>query len=405
MQSTIERGVGRVDPPPFLYQPLRVAYCIDGMGVGGTEMNAVRTAERLDRRRYALTVVALNADGPLRARYDAAGIPVEAFPIPNIYGARAVRQGLRLRRFLAEQRIDVVHCHDMYTNVFVSAWARAARVPVVITSRRWELFAPSVYALPNRLAYRASDCVLANSAAVARLVRDETALPAERVAVVPNFVDDAAFEPMDDLARARALAELGVPRGAFVVGVVANLTPIKDHATLVRAVARLAARRPMLHLVLVGDGPCRPAIAALAEELGISGRVHFAGLRPHLPNLHHLFHLSALTSTSEGFPNSLVEAMAAGRAVVATRVGGSPDAVEDGVTGLLVPPRDPGSLAAAIETLAADDDRRRLMGERARDVAAERFTASAAVGALEALYDRLAGARRSSARAGARGRG
>jgi glycosyltransferase involved in cell wall biosynthesis len=304
-----------------------------------------------------------------------------------MYGPNALREGLRLRRYLRD--VDVVHSHDMYSNVFATFWARAAGAPVVLSSRRWEVFPRRVYALANRLAYRSSDCVVANSPWVAKLVRTGEGVAADRIAVVPNFVDDAAFVAPRPDERARLLAELGVPRDALVIGIVANLSPIKDHATFLRAVARLAPAWPSLHAVLVGEGSCRPALEAQAREAGIADRVHFAGLRPHTPNLHHLFDVSALTSTSEGFPNSLVEAMAAGRPVVATAVGGVVDAVEEGVTGLLAPAGDDARLAELAASLLEQPVRRRAMGAEGRARAQARYSASAALGALEGLYESL----------------
>jgi glycosyltransferase involved in cell wall biosynthesis len=290
--------------------------------------------------------------------------------------------------------VDVVHSHDMYSNVFGTFWARAAGTPVVLSSRRWDVFASRAYAVANRIAYRRSDCVVANSPAVARIVRSQEGVAEDRIAVVPNFADDAAFVAPRPEERARLLAELGVPRDALVIGVVANLTPIKDHATFLRAVARLAPAWPSLHAVLVGDGECRATLVARAREAGIADRVHFAGLRPNVPNLHHLFDVSALTSVSEGFPNSLVEAMAAGRPVVATAVGGVVDAVEDGVTGLLAPAGDDGRLAALTASLLEQPVRRRAMGAEAHRRARERYSADAAIGSLETLYESLVAQRR-----------
>ena len=388
MELTLTRGVEPAGPAPLPHPAVRVAFCIDGMGLGGTEINAVRTAERLDRERFALSVIALHGEGPLRARYEEAGIPVESFPIGSLVGRDALHQGRRLRRLLVERQVDVVHCHDMYSNAFVAPWARLARVPALITSRRWGAFERRSHAMANGVAYRLSDRVLANSPGVAALLRAE-GVPAARTVVVPNFVDEEGFVAPSARERAALRAGFGVPVDALVLGIVASLTSIKDHATLLRAVASVVPAYPALHLVLVGDGPTRGASEELARELGIVDRVHFAGLRPHLPNLHHAFDLSALTSASEGFPNTVVEAMAAGRPVVATRVGGIPDAVEEGETGLLVPPGDAAALSAALAALLGDPSRRARMGERARAVAESRYSARVAIGALERLYDEL----------------
>jgi glycosyltransferase involved in cell wall biosynthesis len=371
---------------------VRVAYCIDNLEPGGTELNAVRTAERLDRSRFEVLVISLQESGPLAARYAAAGLRVIPLPIPNLYSAAAVRQGVRLARLLAEMRVQIVHSHDMYNNVFATVCARAARTPVIIASRRWwRSVAARRYRVANTFAFRLAHCVVANSAAVALSLQTEDGVRPDRIAVVPNFVDDAAFAPVSAAERAARRYELRVPADAFIVGIVANLWPVKDHATLLQAAARLAPRWPEFHVVLVGDGQCRQALESLTRTLGLEDRVHFLGRQPNEPNLHHLFDVSVLSSVSEGFPNSIVEAMAAARPVVATDVGGVGDAVSDGESGLLVPPSNPGRLAAAIEELLLDPHRRRALGTVGYERARARYQAAAVVASLEALYDRLLG--------------
>jgi glycosyltransferase involved in cell wall biosynthesis len=372
---------------------IRVAYCIDNMGVGGTELNAVRTVERLDRSRFDVSVICLQESGPLAARYAAAGVQVLPFPIAKLYGVRAARQGIRLARALATNGIQIVHSHDMYNNVFATVCARFARTPVILASRRWwRSVIAQRYRIANTLAFRLAHCVVANSPAVASSLQTEDGVRPERIAVVPNFVDDAAFTPLSADERRAMLHELGVPDDALVVGVVANLLPVKDHGTLLRAAALLTSRWPRLHVVLVGDGECRAALEGLARALGLEGRAHFVGRRSNEPNPHQLFDISVLCSVSEGFPNSIVEAMAAGRPVVATDVGGVTDAVSDGETGLLIPPSNPDRLAAAIEALLLDPERRCALGSAGRDRARDRYHAATVVGSLEALYERLLGA-------------
>jgi glycosyltransferase involved in cell wall biosynthesis len=362
------------------------------MEVGGTELNAVRTAERLDRRRFALSVVCIHPDGPLLARYDEAGIRVHALPMTSMIGVGAVKQAVRLVRLLREQRAEVVHSHDAYTSVYATVCARLAGVRGIIASRRsWA--SPHLKGRimrANRAAYRLAHRVVGNSPSVSRLVEREAGLPAARVVTIPNFLDPKAFEPLEPSERARLLAELGVPAGAFVVGIVARLSPVKDHATLLRAVAELRRSLPSLHAVLVGGGPERERLESLARELGIADAVHFAGQRPPLPNLHHLFDVSVLCSTSEAFPNSVIEAMAARRPVVATSVGGVPDAVRDGVTGLLVAPGDASAIAAAIRRLHDDSALRERFGRAAEAAARVGYSESAVIAQVEALYTRLA---------------
>jgi glycosyltransferase involved in cell wall biosynthesis len=370
--------------------PIHVVFSIDTMSVGGTEMNALRSAAQLDRTKFRVTVVTLRGDGPLTQRYAEIGVRVERFPIFNLYGPATVRQALRLAQFLRRERVSVVHCHDQYSNFFSVVSARLADVPVIIASKRW-LHSTLVYRVANAVGFRLSSRVLANSPTVARSLEREDRLRAERVVVVPNFVDDAVFAPPSDAQRAEWRRELDLHEGARIVGIVASLLPIKDHATLLRAASILRARWPELRIVIVGDGPVRSSLQTLAESLGVSDLVRFAGLRPQTPSFHHLFEISALCSTSEGFPNTLVEAMAAGKPIVATDVGGVRDAVRDEENGLLVPVQDPGAFSGAIDALLSDPERAREMGAHGLRRAREEFGARVVIGSLERLYEQLLG--------------
>jgi glycosyltransferase involved in cell wall biosynthesis len=368
---------------------IKVVYCLDTLQIGGTELNAVRTAERLDRSRFDLRVVHLHQDGPLLARYHALGVPLRHLPITSLLGARTAAQGVSLAGYLRRERVDIFHSHDIYCNIFGVPWARLAGVPAVVASRRWWDASPRPsQQAANRLAYRFAHQVLANSPSVARLVEEE-GVSRRRVKSIPNFVDDAAFAALPHDERLAGRRELGVPDDGLAVGVVARLVPVKDHATLIRAAALLAADYPRLHLVLVGDGDTRPALEALAAELLPADRVHFTGTRGNDVNLHQLFDVSVLSSLSEGFPNSVVEAMAASRPVVATSVGGTADAVIDGETGFLVPPRDPAAMAAGLRRLLDDEQLRRTMGRAGSDRARREYHAASVIGTLSTWYESL----------------
>ena len=369
-------------------EPVHVVFSIDTMSVGGTEMNALRTAERLDRRRFRVTVVTLRGEGPLAARYADLGIPVVRFPIHSLYGPGTVRQGLRLARFFRREGVSVVHCHDQYSNFFTVMSARLARVPAIIASKRW-LHSPLRYRIANGIGFRSASRVLANSAAVARSLERDDHLAPNRTVVIPNFVDEAAFTPPASDTERGWRETLDLNGAGPVIGTIASLTPIKDHASLLRAVARLAPSWPTLRLVIVGDGPLRGELQQLADALGITSHVRFAGHQPNVPSFHFLFDISTLTSVSEGFPNSLVEAMAAGRPIVATNVGGVPDAVRQDENGLLVPPGDPAALATALHALLSSTERREQMGSASARRSRAEFHATAVVSSLQHLYDEL----------------
>jgi len=375
----------RASSPERSERPIRIAYCVSTLQTGGSELNAIRCAERL-RGEFEFTIIH-HQGGPLSQRCEAAGMDMVRFPLRNLYGADAVRQGVAFARLLRKRRFDVVHSHDIYMNMFVAPWAAITGVPF-IASRRWwhDRRDRRKYWLPNVVAYRLAKRVLANSDAVARSLFEHDRVRHDRIVVVPNFVEEGAFRRLGE-PEARAIrSEWNLPAEALVVGIIARLEPVKDHATLLRAIARLRPRWPSLRLVVVGGGSRAPALEALATSLGIRDASLFLGERAHEPNLHHLFDISVLCSTSEAFPNTIVEAMAAGRAVVATNVGAIPDAVQADVTGLLANPGDDERLACAIESLLLDPARRRELGANGQRRARAVYHADTVLPRLAALY-------------------
>ena len=367
-----------------------VVFALDTMRDGGTELNAVRTAERLDRKRFDLRIVCLDDQGPLAERYRAMDIPVVTLPLHSLYGRSMLSSGRRLARYLRDEHVQIVHAHDMYTNIFATPWALLARTPVVITSRRWWHSLPNrKLQLGNRAAFHMSDAVLANSPQVARSVAEREGVRSDRIWHVTNFVDAAAFEPLGDELRASARVQWGIPDGALIVGCVARLVAVKDHETLLNAFALVRQSCPSAHLVLVGDGESRSGLEALAARIAVRDAVSFVGEVRDGANHHRMFDVSVLCSLSEGFPNSLVEAMAAGVPIVATGVGGILDAVTDGENGLLVPPRDPRALARGVTRLLGSATLRNAMGRAGRTRAETRYGAESALAALEGMYDTL----------------
>jgi glycosyltransferase involved in cell wall biosynthesis len=364
-----------------------VAQVLDTLEIGGSELNAVRTSERLDRSRFDVRFFCFRTGGPLRSRLDAAGIPVQEIPIRGLATSAALREGLAFRRLLREERFDIVHAHDPYSNIFAAPWARLASGPVVIASQRWwkNVHRPALR-IANRIAYRFAHRVLANSPAVAEQVIDHEHVSRARVCMVPNFVDESAFASLDPRLASDLRRDLRLDAGVVSIGIVANLYPVKNHAMLLRAVARFAPRWPSARVVLIGDGGERAGLEEMARSMGIADQVHFAGRRSHVPGLQGLFDIVVLCSFEEGFPNTIVEAMASARPVVATKVGGVGDAVEDRVTGLLVPADDDATLANALESLLADRVQRERMGQAGQLRARRLYYVDVVMNSLESLY-------------------
>jgi glycosyltransferase involved in cell wall biosynthesis len=339
---------------------IRVCYCIDRFDIGGTELNAIRTLERLDPRLLDVRVFHLQDDGPLRRRYEALGWPMRHVQVRGFVSIAAARSAARVAAEWRAWNPGIVHCHDLYTNIFFAPIGRLATRARVITSRRWWHATPNARLVRlNRFCYRLSHAVLANAPAVASLLHQDEEVPLSKIAMIPNFIDDTDVGAAAPEEVAALRESWRVPSDAFVVGIVARLAKVKRHDLLLRAFSRLPADS---HLVIAGDGPEEGSLRQLAADLEVSSRVHFLGRQPPGGYSATAFDVGVLCSDSEGFPNAVVEILAKGVPVVSAAVGGVPDIVCDGQNGILVPKGDESALARALHDLRSDPLRRRRLG-------------------------------------------
>jgi len=350
---------------------------------GGMEFGVVKLVNGLDRSRVYSSVCATTPGGRLRSLI-AAHVPVFEMGRRRGNDPRLVWQLFRLFR---RERPHVVHTHAWGTLVEGLAAARLARVPVVVHGEHGTLQLRAHQRSVQRVGWTLADQVLSVSSRLAARMAAETRFPVNRVQTIRNGVDLSRF---GHLSRTEARRVLGLADDELVVGTVGRLVPVKDHVSLLRAMAHLAGRHVPATLLVAGDGPLRADLEALAGKLGISGSVRLLGHRPDIEVVLAALDVFVLSSTSEGLSNTILEAMASGVPVVATRVGGADELVDDGVTGVLVPAREPESIAAAVEILARDTPRRVEMGARARQRAGTEFGLPAMVGHYETLYLRLA---------------
>jgi glycosyltransferase involved in cell wall biosynthesis len=247
---------------------------------------------------------------------------------------------------------------------------------------------PAYQGLADLFLSSLTDRAIAVSASTRDFLVRERHVPADRVRLIWNGAPLDEFAPVSpDVARA-ARRSLGIAEDALVAGTIGRLSEQKGHRYLVEAAPALLASRPSAHLLIVGDGDRMEALKAQASALGVASRITFAGHREDVRALLGALDVFCISSTYEGTPLALFEAMAAGRAIVSTAVDGCREVLEDGVTGLLVPPRDPAALAAAIGRVMDDAARRRSLGDNAR-AASTRYDIRACVTAMEALYDEV----------------
>jgi glycosyltransferase involved in cell wall biosynthesis len=353
---------------------LPIAIFLTSFDPGGTERQMIELIRRLSPARFDVRVVCFHRRGAWLPRVEASGAPIVEFPIHGFFNVSALSQLRAFGGWLREQRIQVLQTCDYYSNVFGLAGGALAGVPLRIASRRDVNPGRTRAQLAvQRAAYRLAHRVVANSPA-ARTALLQERVPPERIAVIPNGVDAGA---LDNVRRQRPVR---------TVITVANLRPEKDHRSLLAAAEMLAPRFPELRFQVVGDGPLRAELEREAAVRGIADRVVFLGHRDDVPALLAAADLYVLPSRTEAFPNGVLEAMAAGLPVVACAVEGLLNMVDEGETGMLVPPADPAALAAAIAQFAADPARASRVGAEARARATARYSFESMVANFEALY-------------------
>jgi glycosyltransferase involved in cell wall biosynthesis len=368
---------------------LKVLQLIPTLDRAGAEKQMVLLATGLPRDRFAVEVATLTRSGPLEADLQAAGVPVTAFR--KRHKADPIVLG-RLSRFLAERRFDVLQTWIFAANVYGRLAARRARVPVVITSEmaadvwksRWQL------AIDRRLA-AGTDAVVGNSQAVVDFYRG-VGIPSDRLLRIDSGIARASAVPGEAEASA-VRAALGVSRQAPVVLFAGRLAPQKAVDDLLRALDLLQHVRPDVVTWIAGDGPERSRLEDLARAFRLGDRVRFLGHRDDVPSLLAAADVLVLPSRFEGLPNVVLEAMQAGKPVVATAAPGTAELVVDGETGRLVPLGDTRTLARALREVLDDRALASRLGEGGRRRVESHYDAATMIDAYASLYERLARAK------------
>jgi len=361
-------------------RPLRVGYVNWSLGLGGAEQVIIQLALACHRRGHEVSVFTLNDVGEFAAPLIAEGIPVVALHKRGHYDASVL---WRLAGEFRRRKLDVVHTHLWGGNLWGRLAARLAKVPIVVTTEHnLDSWKPRSYMWLDRwLAGFATSLV-----AVSQQVRgfyESHRVGIGRWQVIYNGVDVQAMPPR---GRRAAYAALGIGADAVVVGWIGRFVGAKAPERFVDAMAVACHAEPRLRALMIGDGPLREQTAAYLAERGLADRVILTGLRKDVPELLAGMDLLAFSSEREGLSIAMLEAMAAGVPIVATRVGGNTELIEDSVSGVLVEPNRPEALARAIVELARDPRRAAAIRGAARARATQRFSLDAMVDAYESLY-------------------
>lgn len=370
-------------------RPLRVMYVVPDLGLGGAERHVTTLMPNLDRARFEPAVVCIGVEGELFA--DLGDVRAVALQRSKRQAFGALRDLIREMRAF---RPDVVLLRGYNAELLGRVAARVAGVPhcVVWVHNHFDTEPRgAVRRIADRVLDRGTTAYFGVAEAQLEYLTDDLGHPADKIRVIHNGVEPTAYRCDDDR---RAVADLGIGDGDPVVGIVAALRPEKDHANFLRAARSVVDHLPEAKFLIVGDGPMRPEIESLRDELGLGDNVVMAGARHDVPDLLLAMNVVVLSSFSiECFPMALLEAMAAGRPAVCTDVGGVREMIDEGVTGYLVAPHDPGALARRLLDVLTDDALARRMGRAARARVEALFSLRASVAKTEAVLDELTAVR------------
>lgn len=378
--------------PPSGQRVPHIVSLIDGWS-GGAEGFARLITVHLDRDRYRRTLcVTREPDDPVdevQTRRELADAGATLLKLGRRHRGD-LAPFVKLVRFLRSENVDVLHAHKFGSNVWASVLRGAGQVPVAIAHEHtWSYEGQPVRRmLDRRLISARCDRMVAVSALDRRRMIEIEHIDPRRIVIVPVGIPERHATGHD------VRAELGIPASAPVVVSVGHLRAQKAFEVLLEAAVALRTSAPSLRVLIVGDGPQRPRLEQLIDSLGLCDTVLLLGVRRDVMDVLEASDVAVCCSDFEGSPQAVIEYMAAGKPVVATRVGGLPDLVEEGITGLLVEPRSPARLAQAINDLLAQTDRAREMGIRGAERQRAELTIDVTLRRLEDLYAELLAGRR-----------
>lgn len=361
--------------------PIPILLLARELHLGGSERQLAEIAKALDRARFDPRAGCFRAAGLRVEELRAAGVPVVHFPVRSLAGLPGA---LRLGAYIREQGIRLVHTFDAPANLYGVPVARMAGAPRVVSSQRAHRdLVPPLYRHWLRLTDRMVDGVVVNCEFLRRHLIEEQKVPAGLIRLCYNGIDTGMFQPVRG-TRVEPLCD-----ASLVIGVVCVLRPEKNLETLLDAFAAVRDLQPGMKLAVVGSGPCLPDLQARARALGILPDCVFEPATARVADWLASIDIFVLPSLTEALSNSLMEAMACGCCVAASRVGGNPELVAHGETGMLFEPRDAAGLAHTLRLLVRDPALRNELASRAARMIHSRFTLAAAAGRMGEIYSGL----------------
>tara|TARA_R100000306_G_scaffold62494_2_gene71192 strand:+ start:41814 stop:42908 length:1095 start_codon:yes stop_codon:yes gene_type:complete len=362
---------------------MNILHAIETSGPGGAENFMLRLVQSQKAEGHQCRVLVIKP-GWLTAQLERLNIDYDLIPLPRSLSAQWL---LTVRRLMKTYRIDVVHTNEFAMNMHLALVARSLGVPHIATVHGKNYYTEkSVRRFFMRLTARLSTLV-AVSHDIKSFLATDADIPASRVVVIENGIDVSSYKP-DPKVRARYRAELGVADDEHMILAVGNLYPVKGHIHLIEAAARLARNGARIKVFIAGRGKEEHSLQSRIDSLGLQAQCTLLGFRDDARELLWACDIFAMPSLSEGLPLSILESLAAERPVVASAVGGIPQVLTDGHTGLLVPAGNPKALAEALDKLIRNSELRTALSNHGLSLLAERYDAALMAKRYAELYQR-----------------
>jgi glycosyltransferase involved in cell wall biosynthesis len=370
-------------------RPVRVCFLIDSLQPAGTETQLLALIRHLDHSRVRPFLCLLDGEEELSRSLEPRDCPVLRLGVKGLSRPQSLAKAWRLTRFLTRQRIDVLQVYFPDSTYFGVPVAWLARVPrIVCTRNNIGYWTTPMHRRLGRLCHRLSSGLVANCQACGQAVTDGEGLSPKRIVVLENGVDLSRFpHPFNNHDSSPVADAPGSDKKC--IGITANLRPVKDLDIFIRAASLVAARHPRVTFHIAGEGELRASLENLVAELKLTDRVFLPGTIQDVPGFLAKIDIAVLCSRSEGMSNAILEYMAAGKAIIATAVGGNVQLLEHERSGLLVPPGDPHRLDEAIRRLLEDPALALRLAQAARKRVEERYSRQAMVRRFEAFYHDL----------------
>ena len=365
---------------------LKIVHLVTSLEVGGAQHNMLLGLPNLDPSRYKHTLISIMDRMQMKQQFQQAGIEVHTLGLSK---KTDITAAIRLHSLLKTIRPDILHTYLIHGNVLGRIVGRLAGVPTIIGSELTIGQAGRIGRLATKLTNPLTDAVEVNSETGGKSVSIDLGVPKSKIEVVLPGLDLEAFGGSDQRSQVRS--EIGVEDDEHLVLYVGRLRTVKGVEYGIRAFATALEQHAKMKLALAGEGDQRSNLESLCNELGIQNNVKFLGPRKDLSDVISASDSVIMPSLTEGFPRVAIEAMASSKPVIATRVGGTPEAIINDQSGILVPPKDIKAMAEAIVNVATDSGLATRLGIAARNRAEQHYSASKYVSRLDEMYTRLAG--------------